>query len=370
MLKGKKIVVIATTDNMIWQFLIPHIKHLKELGDEVEIVCAKTGFWFDELRDKYNFDVHNIEFTRNPISLKNLKGFKKLVKLQKEKHYDLVYCQQPVGGVMGRKLAKKFKLPCIYTAHGFHFFRGCPLVNKLVYKPIEKYYSRYTTALITINEEDYLSAQKFHAKKAYKINGIGFDNSKYTNPIVGKSQMRKNLGLKDSDFVICTVAEFIKRKNYETVIETLSKLDDKFKLVCCGRGVLLNEIKIKAEKLGLNDRILFLGYRNDVNNIMTMSDIFFLPSYQEGLTLSIIEALNFGLPIVTSNVRGNRDLVKDGVGGFICEPDDSSSFAERISRLSNSKELSESFGAHNKAESVKYSIENVIKELDEIYGGI
>ena len=133
MLTNKKIMVVATTDNMIWQFLIPHIQHLQRLGNAVECVCAKTGFWFDELQTKYGFVLNEINFARNPIKPQNIKGFKQLVNLQKQKNFDVIYCQQPVGGVMGRKLAKKFHLPCIYTAHGFHFYKGCPLINKLVY---------------------------------------------------------------------------------------------------------------------------------------------------------------------------------------------------------------------------------------------
>lgn len=367
MLKGKKVVVITTTDNMIWQFLIPHIKRLQELGNEVECVCAKTGFWFDELKDKYGFVVHDIQFTRNPISIRNIKGFKELVKLQKEKQYNLVYCQQPVGGVMGRKLAKKFKLPCIYTAHGFHFFKGNNFLKNFIFKTIEKHYSRYTTALVTINEEDYLASQKFYAKKTYKINGIGFDNKKYTIPIKSREETRKELGLQQDDFVVCTVAEFIKRKNYETMLKTLCNLDKDIKLVSCGRGVLLEEIKEKAKALGLENRILFLGYRNDVNSIMNMSDMYFLPSYQEGLTLSIIEAMSFGLPVVTSNVRGNRDLIENNKGGFICEPNDVDGFAKAITKLSTSPELSQQFGDFNKTASVNYSIQKVIEQLDKVY---
>ena len=177
MLTNKKIMMIASTDNMIWQFMIPHIKHLQELGNEVECVCSKTGFWFDELKEKYGFIVHEIDFGRNPLKLKNIKAYKNLKKLQKERNFDFVYCQQPVGALMGRLFAKKFKIPCMYTAHGFHFFKGCGLANKYVYKPVEHWLSKYTDVLVTINEEDYQSALKMKAKKVYKINGIGIDGN-------------------------------------------------------------------------------------------------------------------------------------------------------------------------------------------------
>ncbi|MBQ3048280.1 MAG: glycosyltransferase [Clostridia bacterium] len=153
MLNNKKILVIATTDNMIWQFLLPHIKHLQSRGNTVECVCAKTGFWFDDIKAQTGVNVFNIDFKRNPISLKNLKGYSQLKKLQKERQYDVVYCQQPVGAVMGRLIGKKFKIPVIYTAHGFHFFKGCPIVNKLVYKTVEKWLSKKYCSLVMIRKD-------------------------------------------------------------------------------------------------------------------------------------------------------------------------------------------------------------------------
>ena len=148
------------------------------MGNEVQCVCARTGFWFDELQDKYGLKMHEIAFKRSPVNFANIKGFKKLVQIQKQENFDLVYCQQPVGGLMGRLIGKKFKIPVIYTAHGFHFFKGCPLKNKIIFNTVEKFLSKYTDVLITINEEDYQAALKMKAKKVFKINGIGIDKDK------------------------------------------------------------------------------------------------------------------------------------------------------------------------------------------------
>ena len=169
MITNKKILVVATTDDMIWRFVLPHMKRLQELGNTVECVCAKTGFWFDEFESKYGVKAHEIDFKRSPLSLKNLNGYKKLKRLQKQEKYDLIYCQQPVGGLMGRLIAKKFKLPCIYTAHGFHFFKGNSKIKNLIFKTIEKYLSKFTTALVTINDEDYEAAKKMKAKNSKRF---------------------------------------------------------------------------------------------------------------------------------------------------------------------------------------------------------
>ena len=370
MLNNKKILVIATTDNMIWQFLLPHIKHLQSRGNTVECVCAKTGFWFDDIKAQTGVNVFNIDFKRNPISLKNLKGYSQLKKLQKERQYDVVYCQQPVGAVMGRLIGKKFKIPVIYTAHGFHFFKGCPIVNKLVYKTVEKWLSKYTNTLITINQEDYDNAKKMKAKQVYKISGIGVDKNKFESDCFDKKEFKKSLGLGNSDKVVLTIAEFIPRKNYSTMLKTIKNLTEKdktIKFVSCGKGELESDIKNQAEQLGIKENCLFLGFRKDVSKIIQVSDVFFLPSYQEGLTRSVMESMAFGLPCVVSNVRGNRDLIKDNINGFACDPTDDTSFSQKIDLLLTDKKLYSQISKQNKLEVKQYMIDSVIKQLDVIY---
>lgn len=370
MFTNKKIMMLATTDNMIWQFLLPHIKHLQENGNVVEIVCAKTGFWFDELKEKYNLEVHEINFARNPLKLSNFKAYKKLKQLQKEKQFDLIYCQQPVGGLMGRLIAKKFKIPCIYTAHGFHFFKGCSIVNKLVYKTVEKWLSKYTDILITINDEDFEAAKKMKAKKVFKINGIGMDFNKYEPLKESKVQIRETLNLTNDDFVIVTVAEFIKRKNYDTMLKTVKELKNRgqnVKFLICGRGKEENDIKAKIKELDIEEEVMILGFRKDINRILTASDVFILASFQEGLTLSVIEAMSYGLPCVVSNVRGNRDLIVDSKGGFVVETANENEFADKIVALIQNENVRKDFSDFNKQESRKYSIASVKTQLEEIY---
>lgn len=338
MLTSKKIMMITTTDNMIWQFMLPHIKHLQSLGNVVECVCANTGFWFDELKNKHGLVMHEINFGRNPLKFKNIKGYKLLKQLQEERNFDLVYCQQPVGGMMGRLIGKKFNIPVIYTAHGFHFFKGCPLVNKLVYKPVEKWLSKYTDVLITINEEDYQNALKMNAKQVYKINGIGIDDNKIKVEDFDKVAFKKEIGLNPNDKVVLTISEINKNKNYITMLKTVKRLIEKdktIKFVSCGTGVWKDKIHTMAVDLGIERNCLFLGYRKDISKILQITDLFFHASFREGLTLSVMEAMSFGVPCVVSNVRGNRDLIVDGKGGFVVEPEDDAAFADKILAILN-----------------------------------
>ena len=367
--KDKKIMVLCTTDNMITQFLIPHIKHMQELGGEVECVCARTGKWFEEI-EKEGIVCHEIAFKRSPLKFANLKAYFKLKKLQKEKNYDIIYCQQPVGGLMGRLIGKKFKKKVIYTAHGFFFFKGCKFKNKLIYKTAEKWMSKYTDVLITINEEDFEAAKKFKAKKVFKISGIGYQPNKFKDLDFDKEKFKKSLGVKKDEKVIVSVSELIKRKNYETMIKAVSNLRyEKIKYLICGCGVLEEKLKKLVKKLELEDKVIFLGYRDDVAKILSIADIFLHCSFHEGLTVALMEAMNSSLPVVTSDARGNKDLIEDGKGGFVCPADDVKAITEKLKKLIDDGILRSQFGVYNKLCVKKYSLENVIKELDEIYDG-
>lgn len=370
MLVNKKIMMLATTDNMIWQFLLPHIKYLQEQGNIVECVCAKTGFWFDEIKQKFGLKAHDIQFKRNPFTVANIKAYNELVKLQKQENFDIIYCQQPVGGLMGRLLAKKFKLPVIYTAHGFHFFKGCPLANKIIYKPVEKWLSKYTDVLITINEEDYQNALKMKSKYVFKINGIGIDGNKLKTEDFNKDSFRKELGINLNDKVILTVSEINKNKNYITMLQSIKLLlekDKNIKFISCGTGVWKEKIYNYAKELGIENNVIFLGYRKDIGKIMQVSDLFLHASYREGLTLSVMEAMSFGLPCVVSNVRGNRDLIANDKGGYVVEPTDAHSFSKRILEILNDSDKYKAFSQFNIQESKKYIVENVKNQLEEIY---
>jgi len=370
MFTNKKVMMLATTDNMIWQFMLPHIRHLQENGNVVEVVCARTGFWFDELIEKHNLVVHEINFARNPLKFSNFKAYKKLKQLQKERNFDLVYCQQPVGGLMGRLVGKKFKIPVIYTAHGFHFFKGCSFKNKMIYKTVEKWLSKFTDVLITINDEDYEAAKKMKAKHVAKISGIGMEFNKYQPLTESKAEIRKSLNLTENDFAIVTVAEFIKRKNYDTMLETIKEMKKRnvnVKFIICGRGQEEENIKYKIKELDIEENVMLLGFRKDINRILTASDMFMLASFQEGLTLSVIEAMSYGLPCVVSDVRGNRDLIVDAKGGFVVETTNAVMFADKIEVVINNEEMKNKFAEFNKLESKKYTIQSVVAELEEIY---
>ena len=368
-LSDSKVMLICTTDNMIWQFLLPHIKDMQDAGADVHLVCHKTGFWFDELKDM-GFTMHNINMKRNPVNLTNIIAYFKLCKLQRKEKYDLVYCQQPVGGMLGRLVGARFRLPVIYTAHGLFFYKGNSKLKNFVYRSAERVLASSTDVFITMNDEDYNATIKWPPKFKYKIHGIGMNPDKYEKTKFIKNQLRQQLGLNDGDRLVISIGEFRGVKNYPTMAKVMQKVmqsEPDVKWLICGTGADKQDIENLVAELGIKDNVKFLGYRKDVDRIVRISDIMLHSSYREGLTMSIMEVMHFGLPVVTTTSRGNKDLIVDGEGGFTLDPFDVDAQSEAVIKLLNNPTLRTKMGNFNKQEVKKYYLDNVQSELKQIY---
>ena len=306
----KKILFIANTMRHI---KLCHLGYLKLFKDNGYIVHVATNS--SELLDNCD-KVIKIPITRNPFSFKNIKACYKLKKLINEEKYDVISCHTPTGGVLGRlasiKTRKVNHTKVIYTAHGFHFSKTSPKHYWLIYYPIEKILAKYTDCLITMNNEDYLIAKNKFKTDVYKINGIGFNKERLINN--ENIDIRKELGIKKTDFVICYIAEVSKRKRQKYLIKTLDKIDmnkEKMKLL------LIGDCNIKGInkwiKKSLNkDSIYYFGFKTNIKPYLDTSNLVLSISRQEGLPLNVMEALYLNKLVIATNIRGNNDLIKDG----------------------------------------------------------
>lgn len=366
--KPKKVLFTATVvKTHINVFHLPYLKWFKEHGYEVH-VAAKNDF-INELCIIPNCDqYYDINFTRFPFSKANIKAYKQLKKLIQENNYDIIHCHTPVAGVLTRLAARKSKnTTVIYTAHGFHFFKGASLLNWLIYYPIERFCARYTDKLITINKEDYGRAKRFKLRnngKVYYVPGVGINLEKIQNLKVDVKQKKKELGILENTLILLSVGELNKNKNHEAVLQALSKLIDKnFIYLICGRGVLKESLERKIQELHLENKAKLLGYRIDVIEILKTADLFIFPSKREGLPVSVIEAMACNLPLIASNVRGNRDLIEQE---NLFEPDDVkvlTSLIEKQLKAIKQKELRKVTYTNLG----QYSLKNVLKQMAEIY---
>ena len=366
--KPKKVLFTATVvKTHINVFHLPYLKWFKEQGYEMH-VAAKNDFVNEPCIipncDKY----YDINFARFPFSKANIKAYKQLKKLIQENNYDIIHCHTPVAGVLTRLAAKNNKnTTVIYTAHGFHFFKGAPLINWLIYYPVERFCAGFTDKLITINREDYERAKRFKLRKngkVYYVPGVGIDLEKIQNLKVDVKQKKAELCIQENTPVLLSVGELNKNKNHEIVLQALNKIKDKnFIYLICGRGILKEYLERKTQELHLENKVKLLGYRSNVIEILKTADLFIFPSKREGLPVSIIEAMAARLSVIASNVRGNRDLItKEN----LFEPDDivalTSLIEKRLEAIENKKLKKVTY-----TNLEQYSLKNVLKQMAEIY---
>lgn len=368
-----KILFVTTISNTVNAFLIPHIKMLLSPGHEVDIACNIQQEVNQELLDK-GCKVYNIDFQRSPLNTGNYSAYKDLKKIIKNGKYDLIHTHTPVASVISRLACKNIKdIKVLYTAHGFHFHKNSPLQNWLIYYPIEKWLSRFTDCLITINEEDYNIAinKKFKAQEIKMVHGVGIDLNRFEPQTLKKKyQVRKEYGYKEDDFILFYAAELNHNKHQDLLIDVINILKDKvpnIKLLLAGNGVLEDEYKGQVKELGLDSNIEFLGFRSDVQNLLMLLDIAVASSRREGLPVNVMEAMATGLPLVITDVRGHRDLVQNDINGYLVDVDDTEGFAKSIEKIYKDNELKHRFGLNGIKLVKQYSLENVLMEMQEIY---
>ena len=371
----KKVLFTATvTKTHINTFHLPYIKFFKEKGYETH-VCSKNDF-IEEECIIHNCDIHYaIQFERSPMNIKNIKAYKQLKKIINENNYAIIHCNTPVASILTRLAAIKARkkgTKVIYTAHGFHFFKGAPLLNWILYYPAEKICSYFTDVLITINKEDYrLAKNKMKSKKVYYIPGVGVDTEKFETISINKNKKRKQLGITNKDVMLLSVGELSNRKNHEIIIRALGKMKNpNIHYFIAGRGDLKEYLFKLSVSLGIEKNVHLLGFRSDIQELTKVADVFCFPSYQEGLPVAVMEAMATGLPIICSDIRGNIDLIEPEKGGFLCRPDSIKEFMIAISRLNDDIKLKNKMSNYNKNFVKMFDINIVKEKMAEIYGEI
>lgn len=341
----KRVLMLASVASMIDQFNMPNIVLLQKLGYQVDVACnfiegnTCSDERVAELKQKLQ-DMHvrcyQIDFARNIKHMgQNMRALRQVEGLMKQNGYVFCHCHSPIGGVVARIAGHRTKTKVIYTAHGFHFYQGAPVMNWLVYYPVEKMLSRWTDVLITINHEDYkLAKKKFKMKKLTYVPGIGIDTQREGLSQKEKEEKRKELGIPQDAFLITNAAEFTPNKNQKTVIEAIEQLHNpNIYFVMCGIGEKKAELEQYVKEHGLEEHIRFVGFRNDLHEILQISDCFVLSSFREGLSVALMEAMAEGLPVVCGRIRGNVDLVKNGFGGLLLAPEDIKAYENAFIKL-------------------------------------
>jgi glycosyltransferase EpsD len=368
----KNILFVANIHKHFTAFHLPYIKWFKENGYEVH-VAANDGETRVPLADKQ----WDICIERNPLSRRNISAYKQLKYIIEKEKFCLVTSHTAMGGVLarlaGRSARKNEGLKMLYTAHGFHFFKGAPKLYWLKYYPIEKFLSRYTDAIITINQEDFdlVKSSGFKNKATFKIPGIGINTERLLRATEEEKQkFRKNSGYKKSDFILIYVAEYIPRKNHKFIIDALPELIKKIpeiKMLFAGRGRDMELTIEYAKSKGVDEYIDFLGFRKDIGNLIALSDIGISASKQEGLPMNIAELMFSGLPVVASEIRGHTDMIFQDKNGIHYPQNDKRAFIDAVAYLYEKPEKRKEMGEKAARSIQKFSLDNSLKAMVEIY---
>lgn len=370
----KKVLLTATVQSHICQFHKPLVALLHENGYEVHVaardnLAEKNGMKLDFV-DK----IYNVNFARSPFSKNNITAYKQMKKILSENSYDVIHCNTPMGGIITRLAADKYRkngTKVFYTAHGFHFYDGAPKKNWIIYYPIEKAMAKRTDKLVTITSEDYRLASEKFKTDTYHIHGVGVNSSKYR--IFSSEeceQVRKELGY-DSDVpIILCVGELLPNKNQKTIITAMNKIVERFpkcKLVLAGNGSEDSALKTLTAQLGLESNVDFIGYCLTLQKYENICSVAVSCSYREGLPLNIMEAMLCKKPVVASINRGHKELVSDGKTGYLVNPDDSNAFAQKVIDLLDNDKLCSELGENAYKDVQKFTDTSVTEELRKLY---
>lgn len=369
----KRVLLTATVQSHICQFHKPLIRILKEYGFKVD-VAARNNLSEKNGQELENVDdVFDIPFTRNPISINNLKCYFALRKIIKEKEYSIVSCNTPAAGVVTRLAARNSENQMVYyTAHGFHFYKGASVKNWLLYYPIEKIMARRCNTIITINEEDYKFASSHLRTNTVRIHGVGADSSRFRLKDEQLSnEYKKRFDLLDKKVVIC-VGELNANKNQKVLIEAMKEIvydNPNTVLLLAGNGPLDASLHNLVKELRLERHVRFLGYVTNVQDYVQAADVLVSCSFREGLPMNIVEAMLSGIPIVAARNRGNSELIQDNYTGWSFDPsNEDDCYRAVIAALTD--DTNRKVYVENALKLAQlFSVENVSKELKQVYIG-
>ncbi len=372
---AKKILFVASLGrNHILKFHVPTIKALTDRGWIVDVACAgKEPVPY--VRNRYT-----MSWQRSPFTAGTFKGIRELKKILAEEHYDVVYCHTPVGGLATRLAAGKARkegTKVIYCAHGLHFYKGAPIKNWLVYFPVEKYLSAKSDAIFTVNDEDYETAKKHFSRKAEirRVPEVGVDFSRLNvnNPAEIRKKIREELKIPEDAYVMIYVADVVPNKNQGMLIDALKTVRGQgynMYLVLPGPECDEGACERYAGEQGMAEYCRFLGWRSDIGELMYSADICTASSIREGFGLSLVEAMYCGLPVVATDNRGHRMIIRDKENGFLVPVNDAEKMAERVKQLIGDAVLRQRLSVQNTDEydcrKVAERLSAEIEEIEEI----
>jgi glycosyltransferase involved in cell wall biosynthesis len=312
-------------------------------------------------------------------SIRPVKDFKALISLIrlifKEKP-DIVHTHSSKGGILGRMAARIAGVPhIIHTPHG-HVFYGHfgPFASKIFVR-VERIFSRFTDRMVALTDgekNDYINLSVCSPEKLLKIHS-GVDVNKFMQANGNRVEKRRSLGLDQNEAVIGFVGWLLPIKGPDYLLKAMDYVwqgHPEASLVLVGKGDMDVDLRAEALKKNANGKVKFLGWREDIDEIMPLFDMLVLPSLNEGMGRVLVEAMAAGKPVVASRVGGIPDLVQHGETGYLVPPADEKALADSIKKLLDDPGNAWEMGQQGKKLCQQFSLEAMIEKLDDLYSSL
>ncbi|PNV80065.1 MAG: hypothetical protein C0196_03500 [Dictyoglomus turgidum] len=338
----------------------------KEYGWHVDVLT--TDPIFKKILEENDMGVIDLEVIWRDINPpKDLWGLYKLYKFLKNSDYTIVHTHTSKGGFIGRLAAYLAKIPIIiHTVHGFAFHEQSSPFKIYFFSFLERLASHWCDRIVTVSE--------FHRDWALKL-GIGSKEKviaipngipeERVLPKRSKEEIRRELGL-DKEIVILFTGRLAPQKGVEYLIKAVpilsSKINIPFKILLVGEGPLRSYLEELVKNLNIEQYVKFLGFRKDIENLLSISNIVVLPSLWEGLSIALLEAMAAEKPIVTTTIGSNLEVVKGGLSALLVPPKDSGALANAIIKLIENPELASRLAREAKERYEKYYTEDLMLE--------
>ena len=383
-MKQQKVLIVASVVSFIEWFNKENVDYLNKTRQcELHIACnfdytedtdeERTRAYIDKIKSE-GVILHNIHFARSPFSSQNIDCYKQLKAIIDENYFDLIHVHTPTVSILTRLAARKARkegTTVMYTCHGFHFHNAAPKKNWMMFYPMERLMSRFCDYIVTINKEDFNRAKTFHAPNVRYIPGVGVNINRIHDCKIDKRAYKREIGVPEDCVLVLSIGEMIERKNHEVIVRALAQVQNPYVYYAiCGKGPLREHLDQLANKLGVGDRVKFLGFRKDIPELCNTADISAFPSRIEGLGLAGIEAMAAGAPLVSSNVHGILDYVIDGKTGYALNPEDVQGFAKAISKLADDENLRIKMASNCWNAVAPFEIDNALRVMWGIYDEI
>ena len=344
------------------------MEHMVGQGHEVGLVAAPDPILTELARGLGVHIFPNPHFVRPLRPWKDFQALLFVFHAIRKFDPDIVSAHSTKAGLAARLACALLHKPAIFTAHGWAFTEGKSLWIRHFLALIERLAAKVTRKFICVSEYDKRLALLYHVSSLAKLKVIhnGMPPDLYLKD--SGERVRKELQLSNDEVLITMVARFVPQKDHNTLLRAIQSVNGKYRLALVGGGELEHRFRERVRKQRVSEKVIVLGERRDIPEILRASDIFVLSTNWEGLPRSVIEAMMAGLPVVATHVGGVPELVEDGVTGFLVPPKDPQALAEALRKLIDDPELRKRMGQAGREKALReFTLDRMLRETERVY---